>query len=83
MPAYVYRCTAGHEREVTHGMLDAPLVLCPECDQPMHKVPRVVAVTWGGLPPSREPERAKEVQNIIDPEQIAKRRDEYERMHNG
>ena len=83
MPVYVYRCTGGHEHDITHAMSARPRVVCPDCGAVMHKVPQVFSVTWGGLAPSREPERSPEVQDLINPESIARRRDEYERIHDG
>jgi len=46
MPTYVYACAVkDHGRiEVVHRMIDDPLVPCPYCDSPMHRVPQT---GWG------------------------------------
>lgn len=36
MPTYTYRCPSGHERTVTHGMTEDPVVRCDEDDAGEH-----------------------------------------------
>lgn len=52
MPEYLYRCDQGHEQERRERMFYGTAVMCPDCEQVMHRVPQRVAVTWGGLKPS-------------------------------
>jgi hypothetical protein len=42
MPAYVYTCKKHPKvrKEVTHGMNENPIVLCPECRCGMHRKPQ-------------------------------------------
>lgn len=44
MPRYVYGCDdKTHQRvEVVHSIAERPLVACPVCHQPMHRVPQKV-----------------------------------------
>jgi hypothetical protein len=40
MAVYLYRCDAGHEREVHHSVFDDSAVFCFECSQEMWRVPQ-------------------------------------------
>ncbi len=81
MPTYVYRCPKGHQMELAHGIQQDPIVTCRHgrCRLTMHRVPQMVRVNWGGLPPHLEHTRNRAVQEVLDPNAIAQRRDEYER----
>lgn len=44
----------------------------------MHRVPQLVGVNWGGLPPHLEHTRGAGIRRMIDAEDVAARRDAYE-----
>jgi cbb3-type cytochrome c oxidase subunit III len=54
------------QQTVTHGMNESPLVLCPKCGKPMHKVPQATNIVWGGLPPHLEHKRPRGAQLILE-----------------
>jgi len=48
VPDYLYRCgECQNERDRRERMLYGTAVLC-ECGAPMHRVPHVLGVNWGG-----------------------------------
>ena len=49
MAEYLYRCENGHKTWLSHGMLEVITTYCPECGEPMRKVPLPVAINWGGF----------------------------------
>jgi putative FmdB family regulatory protein len=48
MPTYEYRCTKGHNFEVTQRMNDAPLTKCQICGRPVERVMHSPAVHFKG-----------------------------------
>jgi hypothetical protein len=50
MPKYVYGCHQHPEcrPEIIHGMDEDPVIECPECHKPMHRVPQ--AFRWYNNP---------------------------------
>ena len=39
MPTYTYRCTVcGFEKEVFHGILESPEMICRKCRRPMKRL---------------------------------------------
>lgn len=39
MSTYLYGCSlCGHRHEERHSMKESPLIVCPECSNPMDKV---------------------------------------------
>lgn len=52
MPEYTYTDELGHIVTMTHKMMYNGPVHCTQCGGEMWKRPQLVAVTWGGLPPS-------------------------------
>jgi predicted nucleic acid-binding Zn ribbon protein len=75
MPDYVYGCDLGHTQEEAHRMTDDPVITCNQCGGRMHRIPQVVAVNWGGLPPHLEHSRPPVLQNMVDTAQS--RREKY------
>lgn len=74
MPEYTYKDANGHVVTMTHEMMYNGPVHCTLCGGEMWKVPQIVAVTWGGLPPSQEnihPNIAGHIRNV------ERNRDEY------
>lgn len=49
---YVYRCTEGHEIELSHSMHEAGPAHC-ECGTDFSRVPQVPMINWNGLKPSQ------------------------------
>ena len=78
MPVYVYS-DGQHKQEQEHGMTQNPTVMCQVCGLTMHRVPQITAVNWNGLPPHLEHYRGKGAQELIDPNRIAERRDDYQK----
>lgn len=78
MPTYVYSDRI-HKKEVTHRMMESPVILCPICGLVMHRVPQATFVNWNGLPPHLEHARGAGARELINPEKIAERRDDYEK----
>ena len=64
MPTYLYS-DGKHRQEITHGMMEAPLIVCKVCGKPMHKVPQAFRVNWNGLPPHLESARPKFMNELI------------------
>jgi len=80
MPQYVYRCTNVHQREIWQSITSTnSQINCPQCNELMHRVPQLVRVNWGGLPPHLEHLRGKGVREMLDRNKIAERRDDYEK----
>jgi putative FmdB family regulatory protein len=48
MPIYEYRCRNGHEFEVFQSMSEDPVERCEECEAPVERVFRPVAVHFKG-----------------------------------
>jgi putative FmdB family regulatory protein len=48
MPIYEYRCTNGHQFEVSQAMADDPVTVCQECGAPVERVFHPVAVHFKG-----------------------------------
>lgn len=48
MPIYAYRCGAGHQFEVKQSILEAPLVDCLTCGQPVRRVVFPVGIVFKG-----------------------------------
>ncbi len=44
MLTYIYGCTEHKDvrKEVVHAMNDNPVIPCPRCSQPMHRIPQAV-----------------------------------------
>ena len=79
MPNYTYTDDAGHFVAAQHGILDNPIMVCA-CGLDMWRMPsRIANVSWGGLSPSNAVNRSREITEFIDPNNVAKRRDEFER----
>ena len=73
---YIYS-DGKHQKEAEHGMMESPVIVCDICGQPMHRKPQAIMVNWGGLPPHLEHVRGAGAREFINPNAIAKRRDEY------
>ena len=79
MPNYTYTDDAGHFEAVQHGIADCIILICA-CGLDMWKMPsRISGVNWGGLSPSNAVNRSRVVSEFIDPNNIAERRNEFER----
>ena len=65
MPEYQYSDYV-HRLTVTHGMAESPVILCPKCGKPMHRVPQAASIVWHGLPPHLEHNRPRGAQLILD-----------------
>ncbi len=37
MPLYEYKCECGNTKEITHGFVNEPTILCEKCIKPMTK----------------------------------------------
>lgn len=74
MPTYIYKCeTHKGTLQVQHGMTEDPIVACPLCNKPMHRVPQAFHVNWNGPPPHVEQSHIiKDFVNTAD-----ERRDKY------
>ena len=48
MPIYGYRCSRGHELEVTQRITDPPLTTCPEHGTPVPRVFHPVGIVFKG-----------------------------------
>ena len=48
MPIYEYRCTNGHQFEVSQAMADDPITSCQECGAPVERVFHPIAVHFKG-----------------------------------
>jgi putative FmdB family regulatory protein len=48
MPIYEYRCSNGHQFEVSQAMSDDPITACTECGAPVERVFHPVAVHFKG-----------------------------------
>lgn len=76
MPEYVYRCRGcGSHRTVKHKMNYEGDVSCEKCGEIMRRVPQLLAVTWGQLPPSAG-ELHPNVKHLIN--NASERREGYE-----
>ncbi len=83
MPNYTYTDDAGHFLAVRHGIAENPVIACI-CKLIMWRMPsRIAGVNWGGLSPSSAMKRSRAVSEFIDPNNVAKRRDEFERKRDG
>ena len=84
MPNYTYTDEAGHIKDVRHGQLENSTVVCA-CGSDMWRMPsNVNHVSWsGGLSPTDAVNRSEEVSEFINPNNVAKRRDEFERKRDG
>jgi len=83
MPNYTYTDDAGHFEAVQKGQEENPIIVCA-CGLDMWRMPSLIAaVSWGGLSPSNAMSRSREVSEFIEPNNVAKRRDEYERKRDG
>ena len=83
MAKYTYMDEAGHIIEVQHGMTEEPEITCA-CGLRMWRMPSHIShVSWGGLKPSSAESISPVMSEFLDNENIAKRRDEYERNKNG
>ena len=83
MANYTYTDDAGHFRAVQHGMEENPAIACA-CGLDMRRMPSNIAgVSWGGLSPTNAVNRSREVTDFLEPDNIKKRRDEFERKRDG
>jgi putative FmdB family regulatory protein len=48
MPIYEYRCSNGHQFEVSQAMSDDPVTACIECGAPVERVFHPIAVHFKG-----------------------------------
>ena len=77
MPEYLYTC-GRHSKHATHPMEWSTGVVCGLCGAEMWRKPQVVAVLWGGLPPSGG-ELAIDIQQHIS--NIDENRDAFAKEH--
>ena len=83
MAEYTYTDDAGHFLSAQHGMTENPVVACA-CGLDMWRMPSSVAhVSWDGLSPTNAVNRSREVTDFLEPDNIKKRRDEFERKRDG
>ena len=82
MPEYTYTDDLGHVVTMTHEMMYNGPVHCSLCGGLMWKRPQVVAVNWGGLPPSKGEPHPDIAQRIRDEQrnrdEFRKRKEEHD-----
>lgn len=72
---YLYRCPDGHERQRRHPHTWESETMCM-CGKPMHRVPQVFRVNWGGLAPSQGG-LGPAAKALLDPNEQARLKDAY------
>lgn len=88
MPEYIRTCKSGHKFDIIEHMLYSTAVLCPECNGTTWRKPQALAVTWGGLPPSRG-ELSPKIKALIDDaprrrdQEVAHKNNRIVRLENG
>jgi putative FmdB family regulatory protein len=67
MPTYAYRCGAGHQFEVKQSILEAPLVDCLTCRQPVRRMVFPVGIVFKGQGFYKTDSRSSSASSITTP----------------
>ena len=80
MPTYTYIDKENHYQSITHRMEYSTGVIC-YCGLDMWRKPGNVAINWGGLKPSAQPEYPQDIQDLMNPNIVAERRETFSERH--